>query len=161
MAAWNYRPIAGQQSLAKRDFSEILDGGMKARILVVDDEPNVLQLVEYNLKAAGYDVETAGDGFEAVKKARVLLPNLIILDLMLPELDGLEVCKLLRRDSKTASIPTILLTAKAEAMDRILGLEFGPDDFVTKPFSPRELLLRVKRLLRHVQTSKERPKPAR
>ena len=121
---------------------------MKAKILVVDDEPDVLQLVEYNLKAANYEVVTAGDGLEALKKARALVPNLIILDLMLPELDGLEVCKLLRRDSNTASIPIIMLTAKAAEMDRILGLELGADDYVTKPFSPRELLLRVKRLLR-------------
>ena len=126
----------------------MLVNGMKAKILVVDDEPDVLQLVEYNLKAANYEVVTAGDGLEALKKARALVPNLIILDLMLPELDGLEVCKLLRRDSNTASIPIIMLTAKAAEMDRILGLELGADDYVTKPFSPRELLLRVKRLLR-------------
>ena len=121
---------------------------MKAKILVVDDEPDVLQLVEYNLNAANYEVVTASDGAEALKKARSITPNLIILDLMLPELDGLEVCKLLRRDSNTASIPIIMLTAKAAEMDRILGLELGADDYVTKPFSPRELLLRVKRLLR-------------
>ena len=121
---------------------------MKAKILVVDDEPDVLQLVEYNLKAADYEVVTAGDGEEALKKARALLPNLIILDLMLPELDGLEVCKLLRRDQSTAAIPILMLTAKAAEMDRVLGLELGADDYVTKPFSPRELVLRVKRLLR-------------
>src|SRR5438876_6430530 len=118
---------------------------MKARILVVDDEPDVLQLVEYNLRAADYDVATASDGEEALKKARALLPNLIILDLLLPELDGLEVCKILRRDQNTASIPILMLTAKAAEMDRVLGLELGADDYVTKPFSPRELLLRVKR----------------
>ena len=120
---------------------------MKARILVVDDEPDVLQLVEYNLSAADYDVATASDGSEALKKARSLSPNLIILDLMLPEMDGLEVCKLLRRDQSTAAIPIIMLTAKAAEMDRVLGLELGADDYVTKPFSPRELVLRVKRLL--------------
>ncbi len=121
---------------------------MKAKILVVDDEPDVLRLVEYNLNAANYDVVTAADGLNALKKARAIMPNLIILDLMLPELDGLEVCKLLRRDPTTAAIPIIMLTAKAAEMDRVLGLELGADDYVTKPFSPRELVLRVKRLLR-------------
>ena len=121
---------------------------MKPKILVVDDEPDVLHLMEYNLNGANYDVVTAGDGLEALKKARGQMPNLIILDLMLPELDGLEVCKLLRRDPSTASIPIIMLTAKGGEMDRVLGLELGADDYVTKPFSPRELVLRVKRLLR-------------
>jgi DNA-binding response OmpR family regulator len=121
---------------------------MKAKILVVDDEPDVLHLVQYNLNAADYDVVTAGDGEQALKKVRSAPPDLIILDLMLPELDGLEVCKLLRRDQSTASIPIIMLTAKAAEMDRVLGLELGADDYVTKPFSPRELVLRVKRLLR-------------
>src|SRR5207237_3999984 len=110
--------------------------------------PDVLRLVEYNLSAADYDVATASDGSEALKKARSLSPKLIILDLMLPEMDGLEVCKLLRRDQSTAAIPIIMLTAKAAEMDRVLGLELGADDYVTKPFSPRELVLRVKRLLR-------------
>ncbi len=128
---------------------------MKARILVVDDEPDVVQLVAYNLTAADYEVATAGDGMEALKKARALLPNLIILDLMLPEIDGLEVCKLLRRDPNTASIPIIILTAKAAEMDRVLGLELGADDYLTKPFSPRELVLRVKRLLRAGTASTE------
>jgi len=121
---------------------------MKAKILVVDDEPDVLHLVQYNLNAADYDVVTASDGEQALKKVRTAPPDLIILDLMLPEIDGLEVCKLLRRDQTTASIPIIMLTAKAAEMDRVLGLELGADDYVTKPFSPRELVLRVKRLLR-------------
>jgi len=121
---------------------------MKAKILVVDDEPDVLHLVQYNLNAADYDVVTASDGEQALKKVRAAPPDLIILDLMLPELDGLEVCKILRRDQTTASIPIIMLTAKAAEMDRVLGLELGADDYVTKPFSPRELVLRVKRLLR-------------
>ena len=121
---------------------------MKARILVVDDEPDAIQLIAYNLTAADYEVITAADGGEGLKKARTLSPNLIVLDLMLPEIDGLEVCKLLRRDPNTAAIPIIMLTAKAAEMDRVLGLELGADDYVTKPFSPRELVLRVKRLLR-------------
>jgi len=121
---------------------------MKPKILLVDDEPDVVQLVAYNLTAADFEVVTAVDGLEALKKARAVLPNLIILDLMLPELDGLQVCKLLRRDQSTASIPIIILTAKAAEMDRVLGLELGADDYVSKPFSPRELVLRIKRLLR-------------
>jgi DNA-binding response OmpR family regulator len=121
---------------------------MKPKILVVDDEPDVVQLIEYNLKGAGYDVVTAADGAEALEQARSSSPNLIILDLMLPEVDGLDVCKVLRRDRSTAGIPIVMLTAKASETDRVLGLELGADDYVTKPFSPRELVLRVKRLLK-------------
>src|SRR5687767_7657213 len=121
---------------------------MKQKILVVDDEPDAVELLEVNLKAAGYEVISAHDGEEALTKARMTLPDLIILDLMLPEVDGMEVCKILRRDQKTAGIPIVMLTAKAAEIDRVLGLELGADDYVTKPFSPRELVLRVKRLLR-------------
>ena len=121
---------------------------MKSKILVVDDEPDALELISYNLKAAGFDVATAADGEEALKKARNAQPALIILDVMLPEVDGLEVCKTLRREPATASVPIIMLTAKAAEIDRVLGLELGADDYVTKPFSPRELILRVKALLR-------------
>src|SRR5437867_12380780 len=120
---------------------------MKPKILVVDDEPDAVELVEFNLKAAGFDVLTASDGDEALKKARTALPNIIVLDLMLPEVDGLEVCKILRRDPATAGIPILMLTAKAAEIDRVLGLELGADDYVTKPFSPRELVLRVRKIL--------------
>ena len=130
----------------------------KTKILVVDDEPEAVELVEFNLKQAGFDVATAADGAEAVKKARALLPALIVLDVMLPELDGLEVCKLLRRDPATAAIPIILLTAKAAEIDRVLGLELGADDYVTKPFSPRELVLRIKKIL---ERGKRRPEAER
>jgi DNA-binding response OmpR family regulator len=119
-----------------------------AKILVVDDEPDAVELVEFNLKNAGFEVITAGDGAEAIKKARTALPDLVVLDLMIPEVDGLEVCKLLRRDAATSGIPILMLTAKAAEIDRVLGLELGADDYVTKPFSPRELMLRVKGLLR-------------
>src|SRR6185503_16766358 len=95
-------------------------------------------------------------GEEALQKARAVLPNLIILDLMLPEVDGMEVCKVLRRDQKTSHIPIIMLTAKAAEIDRVLGLELGADDYVTKPFSPRELVLRVKRLLRAGETEEQK-----
>ncbi len=121
---------------------------MKPKILVVDDEPDAVELVEFNLRGAGFDVITAGNGDEALKKARTYAPDLILLDLMLPEVDGLEVCKILRRDSATSALPIIMLTAKAAELDRVLGLELGADDYVTKPFSPRELVLRVKNLLR-------------
>jgi two-component system phosphate regulon response regulator PhoB len=121
---------------------------MKHKILVADDEPDAVELVAFNLKGAGYEVITAADGEEALKKARAVLPHLIVLDLMLPEIDGLEVCKILRRDPATRGIPIVMLTAKAAEIDRVLGLELGADDYVTKPFSPRELILRIKRLLR-------------
>ena len=124
-----------------------------AKILVVDDEPDAVELVEFNLKSAGFEVVTAADGTAALKKARVSLPDLIVLDVMLPEVDGLEVCKLLRRDAATAGIPIIMLTAKAAEIDRVLGLELGADDYVTKPFSPRELVLRIKGLLRRRETT--------
>ena len=127
---------------------------MKPKILVVDDEPDVVQLVEYNLKAAGYDVVSAADGADALKKARSASPDLIVLDLMLPEIEGIEVCKQLRRDPHTSAVPILMLTAKAGETDRVVGLELGADDYVTKPFSPRELVLRVKRLLR-TETAKE------
>lgn len=124
---------------------------MKSKILIVDDEPETVEIVEFNLKQAGFGVVSASDGDEALKKAKASLPGLIVLDLMLPEMDGTEVCKLLRRDPATANIPVIMLTAKATELDRVLGLELGADDYLTKPFSPRELVLRVKKLLERGQ----------
>jgi two-component system phosphate regulon response regulator PhoB len=120
---------------------------IKGKILIVDDEPDALELIEVNLKAAGFEVMVADDGHEAMQKIRANSPDLILLDVMLPEMDGLEVCKTLRRDPATARIPIIMLTARAAEMDRVLGLELGADDYITKPFSPRELILRVKNLL--------------
>jgi DNA-binding response OmpR family regulator len=122
--------------------------GARAKILVVDDEPDTIELITFNLRNAGYEVITAADGAEALRKARAQTPNLIILDLMLPEIDGMEVNKLLRSDSATAHIPVLMLTAKAGEVDRILGLELGAKDYVTKPFSPRELILRIRNILR-------------
>jgi two-component system phosphate regulon response regulator PhoB len=119
----------------------------KQKILVVDDEPEAVELIVFNLKQAGFDVVTAADGAEALGKARRASPNLVILDVMMPEIDGLGVCKLLRGDPVTRAIPVIMLTAKAAEVDRVLGLELGADDYVVKPFSPRELVLRVKKLL--------------
>ncbi len=129
----------------------------KSRILVVDDEPETVELVEFNLRQAGFDTFSAADGAEALKKTRAQLPDLIVLDLMLPEMDGLEVCKILRRDPAAATTPIIMLTAKAAELDRVLGLELGADDYVTKPFSPRELVLRIRKLLERGRGKTEEP----
>jgi two-component system phosphate regulon response regulator PhoB len=120
---------------------------MKTKILVVDDEPDLLELIETNFTAAGFEVLQAASGQDALAQARQFQPQLILLDVMLPKLDGLEVCKLLRLDPATRSIPIVMLTARAGEIDRVLGLELGADDYVTKPFSLRELILRVKKLL--------------
>jgi DNA-binding response OmpR family regulator len=120
---------------------------MSETILIVDDEPDVLELLVYQLRKAGYKTLSALDGVTALQKARNELPALIVLDLMLPKLDGGEVCRQLKADPRTAPIPIVMLTAKAEEVDRIVGLELGADDYLTKPFSPRELILRVKRIL--------------
>ena len=127
-------------------------------ILVVDDEPDAIELVEFNLRAAGYGVIAAEDGEEAIRKAREGLPDLIVLDVMLPEVDGMAACRTLKNDPITSDIPVIMLTAKAAEIDRILGLELGADDYVTKPFSPRELVLRIKKLLSR-QDTKAAPLP--
>jgi DNA-binding response OmpR family regulator len=115
------------------------------KILVVDDEPHILELVKYNLAQEGYEVLTAHDGAQAVARARDNQPDLIILDIMLPYVDGLEVCRQIRRDS---AVPIIMLTAKGGELERVVGLEIGADDYVTKPFSPRELIARVRAILR-------------
>jgi two-component system alkaline phosphatase synthesis response regulator PhoP len=117
-------------------------------ILVVDDEEDILELVKVNLLREGYKVIIAADGEEALKLARSQMPSLVILDLMLPGMDGLEVCRILRGDPKTEHIPVIMLTAKSGESDIIVGLEVGADDYVTKPFSPKVLVARVKRVLR-------------
>jgi two-component system phosphate regulon response regulator PhoB len=123
-----------------------------ATILIVEDEPDVLELLVFNLQKAGYKTATARDGLTGLERARDLLPAVVVLDLMLPGLEGTEVCKRLKADPKTAHISILMLTAKAEEVDRILGLELGADDYVTKPFSPRELVLRVKKLIERGQT---------
>ncbi|MDA1096490.1 MAG: response regulator transcription factor [Chloroflexi bacterium] len=114
-------------------------------VLIVEDEENLLAAVKYNLDAEGYRVHTASDGASGLAMARTLKPDLVILDLMLPRLDGLEVCRALRRGS---DVPILILTARGEEIDRVVGLELGADDYVTKPFSMRELLARVRALLR-------------
>jgi len=119
----------------------------KENILVVDDEEDVLELVRYNLDKNGYKIETATTGEGALSKAKAKLPDLIILDLMLPGIDGLEVCKQLKSNPKTENIPVIMLTAKGEESDVVVGLEMGADDYITKPFSPKVLVARVRRIL--------------
>jgi two-component system alkaline phosphatase synthesis response regulator PhoP len=118
------------------------------RILVVDDEKNIRELVRYNLESRGYVVSEAKNGQEAIEKAKTQLPSLIVLDLMLPEIDGLEVCRILKGNSSTKKIPIIMLTALGSEVDKIVGLELGADDYITKPFSPRELVARVRAVLR-------------
>jgi DNA-binding response OmpR family regulator len=121
---------------------------MQHKIMVVDDEADVVDLLVINLRAAGFQVITVENGAVALAKARQELPSLIVLDLMLPSMPGLEICKVLKSDVATRHIPVIMLTAKAEEVDKIVGLELGADDYVTKPFSPRELILRINRSLR-------------
>ncbi len=120
----------------------------KELVLVVDDEEDIQELVEYNLTKAGYRVQRAGTGGDAVRAAREYLPDLVLLDLMLPGMDGLEVAAVLRNDSKTREIPIVMLTAKGEERDVVRGLERGADDYITKPFSPKILVARVQAVLR-------------
>ncbi|HXK25582.1 MAG TPA: response regulator [Myxococcota bacterium] len=121
---------------------------MADRILVVDDEPDLLELVRINLRQAGYEVETAETGRDALDLLRRSPPDLVVLDLMLPDVSGTEICRRMRSDPELAELPIIMLTAKADEVDRVVGLELGADDYVTKPFSPRELTLRVRAVLR-------------
>ena len=121
---------------------------MSQRILIVEDEADIAELLAYKLGQQGYQVETCERGDTAFEQIRQRAPDLVLLDLMLPGLDGLEVCRMLRRAPATSAIPIIMLTARAEEVDRIVGLELGADDYIVKPFSPREVALRVKAVLR-------------
>ncbi len=125
---------------------------MGDKVLIVEDEPILVETLTYNLRRQGYEVLTAMDGLSALTLARQERPDLIVLDLMLPKLDGLEVCRILRQEM---SIPILMLTARADEVDRVVGLEMGADDYLTKPFSMRELLARVKALLRRVRMDRE------
>lgn len=125
------------------------------KVLIVDDEEHIRELIKFNLKKEGYDTDVAVNGTEALKIIREIKFDLILLDLMLPEIDGLEVCKEIRRNEETSDIPVMMITAKGEEFDKVLGLELGADDYITKPFSIRELMARVKALLRRSNVKKE------
>jgi two-component system phosphate regulon response regulator PhoB len=125
-----------------------METGPGRKILIIEDEADVAELLALNLGKAGFKVSTAADGASGLQKARDERPDFMILDLMLPKMSGLEVCRILKSDTATAQIPILMLTAKAEEIDRIVGLEFGADDYVTKPFSPREIVLRIRAILR-------------
>ncbi len=128
----------------------------RRKILVVDDEPKLVRVVREYLEHDGYRVVSAGDGREALARFRQERPDLVVLDLMLPEIDGLEVCRRIRQDS---AVPIIMLTARAEEVDELIGLELGADDYVTKPFSPRTLLARVRSVLRRAVPAEESEAP--
>jgi two-component system alkaline phosphatase synthesis response regulator PhoP len=130
---------------------------MKEKILIVEDEKDIVKVLDYNLKKEGLRTAVAYDGEEALELAKKEHPDLILLDLMLPEVGGLEVCKTLKGDSKTATIPIIMLTAKTQESDKVVGLELGADDYVTKPFSPRELIARIKAVLRRAKDKEKTP----
>ena len=125
-----------------------MDTASVRKILIIEDESDVADLLALNLRKAGFKTSAAVDGASGLQKARDDRPDFIILDLMLPKMSGLEVCKILKSDTATSAIPILMLTAKAEEIDRIVGLEFGADDYVTKPFSPREVMLRIRAVLR-------------
>jgi len=127
----------------------------RERILVVEDEEDIQELVRYNLAKEGFHVDVVSTGEDALRRAREEMPNLIVLDLMLPGVDGLEVCKVLKSDPKTQGLPIIMLTAKGEESDIVIGLELGADDYITKPFSPKVLVARARNILR--RRNKEMP----
>jgi two-component system phosphate regulon response regulator PhoB len=128
-----------------------------ARIALVEDEPDIAEILRYNLEKEGFQVDVHDRGDTALASIQATPPDLILLDLMLPGVDGLEVCRLLKRNQQTAEVPMIMITARGEEMDRIVGLELGADDYISKPFNPREVLLRVKAVLRraHVDAGAE------
>ncbi|MFH1360703.1 MAG: response regulator [Candidatus Omnitrophota bacterium] len=130
---------------------------MKEKILIVEDEKDIVKMLDYNLKKEGFRPLSVHDGEDAIDSASKEQPDLIILDLMLPGMDGLEVCKSLKNSNKTASIPIIMLTAKSQESDKVIGLELGADDYVTKPFSPRELIARIKAVLRRMKEKDKLP----
>ncbi len=130
---------------------------MKEKILIVEDEKDIVKMLDYNLKKEGFRTLSAYDGEDALDLANREHPDLIILDLMLPGMDGLEVCKVLKKENKTATISIIMLTAKSQESDKVVGLELGADDYITKPFSPRELIARIKAVLRRARDKEKLP----
>jgi len=134
---------------------------MKEKILIIEDEKDIVKMLDYNLKKEGFRTLSVHDGEDALDLASKEHPDLVILDLMLPGMDGLEVCKAFKKESKTASIPIIMLTAKSQESDKVIGLELGADDYVTKPFSPRELIARIKAVLRRIKEKDKLPEVLR
>jgi two-component system alkaline phosphatase synthesis response regulator PhoP len=130
---------------------------MRETILIVEDEKDIAKMLEYNLQKEGFKTLSVRDGEDALDAAMKEHPDLVLLDLMLPGMDGLEVCKELKKEAKTASIPIIMLTAKSQESDKIIGLELGADDYMTKPFSPRELIARIKAVLRRMNEKEKLP----
>ncbi|MDD5634307.1 MAG: response regulator transcription factor [Candidatus Omnitrophica bacterium] len=130
---------------------------MKEKILIVEDEKDIVKMLEYNLKKEGFRTVATGNGEDALDLVKRKQPDLIILDLMLPGMDGLEVCKGVRKENTAVYIPIIMLTAKSQEPDKIVGLELGADDYMTKPFSPRELIARIKAILRRVNKKEKLP----
>ena len=128
---------------------------MSTKILIIEDEPAIAEVLDFNLGSEGFDTRVEGRGDDGLKAVGDFAPCLVVLDLMLPGIDGLDVLRTLRRDPETASIPIVVLTAKSEEIDRIVGLELGADDYIPKPFSPREVVLRVKAILRRTQSSEK------
>jgi DNA-binding response OmpR family regulator len=120
---------------------------VRKKILVVEDDPDLVELLSFNLRACGFVVSTADNGVDGLKKARSIIPDLILLDLMLPQLDGFGVCEVLRRDPATTAVPIIMVTAMSSQFARLAGLEAGANDYITKPFSPKQLIARVREML--------------
>jgi len=156
-AAGFHPPLARKRSFLVC-WSRLLSKLMR-RILVIEDDKDIVELVRYNLEKDGFQVGTAADGATGLSQLRKSLPDLLVLDLMLPKLSGLEICKEVRKDVTLNRLPILILTAKGEEADRIVGLELGADDYVTKPFSPRELVARVKALLRRTEPVSSAEKP--
>lgn len=129
---------------------------MQAKILIVEDERDIVELLRYNLQEAGFKTDYVRNGADALQRAIATPPDLILLDLMLPEVDGLVVCRLLKSDPRTKNVPIVMLTAKIEEDDRVKGLELGADDYIPKPFSPREVVLRVAAVLRRLTAGHEK-----
>src|SRR5437899_4310115 len=132
-----------------------METGSGKKILIIEDESDVADLLALSLRKAGFNTSAAADGASGLQKARDNRPDFIILDLMLPKMSGLEICRILKGDAATSHIPILMLTAKAEEVDRIVGLEFGADDYVTKPFSPREVTLRIRAIMRRGDAKQE------
>ncbi len=134
---------------------------VKGKILIIEDDRDIVEMVEYNLKEQGYETVSAFNGKQGIKSAEKEQPDLIILDIMLPVTDGFEVCRILKNHQKTAHIPIIILSAKSQEIDKVVGLELGADDYVTKPFSPRELIARIRAILRRGHENKHAQKMER